>query len=219
MVNIYGQVTGINGRVAQVFEDTVSVDAPTALFKEYLQTSSVYQKILPLRPGLYKLDIVVKDMKSGNVGTVNQRLAVPRFPEERLSASTMILAEYMEPVPARQVATGQFILGDHKVRPNVKEEFTQSKDLNVWLQVYGLKVDEATHKPSATVETLITRNGKEVKRLVEGNENFSGGAQQMTVAQTMPLKDFEPGEYAIQVKVTDNLTKELVASTGKFSIK
>ena len=219
MVHLYGKITGINGRTAQIFEDTVSVDAPTALFKDYLLTSSVYQKIVPLRPGLYKLDLVVRDVKSGNTGTVNQRLAVPRFPEERLATSTLILAEFMESLPARQVATGQFILGDHKVRPNVREEFVKTKDLNVWLQVYGLKVDEATHKPSATVETLITRNGKEVKKLVEGNEEFSGGAQQMTVAQTLPLADFEPGEYSIQVKVTDNLTKELVASTGKFTVK
>jgi hypothetical protein len=216
---LYGKITGINGRTAQIFEDTVSVDAPTALFKDYLLTSSVYQKIVPLRPGLYKLDLVVRDVKSGNTGTVNQRLAVPRFPEERLATSTLILAEFMESLPARQVATGQFILGDHKVRPNVREEFVKTKDLNVWLQVYGLKVDEATHKPSATIETLITRNGREVKKLVEGNEEFSGGAQQMTVAQTLPLADFEPGEYAIQVKVTDNLTKELVASTGKFTVK
>jgi hypothetical protein len=219
MVHLYGKITGINGRTAQIFEDTVSVDAPTALFKDYLLTSSVYQKIVPLRPGLYKLDLVVRDVKSGNTGTVNQRLAVPRFPEERLATSTLILAEFMESLPARQVATGQFILGDHKVRPNVREEFVKTKDLNVWLQVYGLKVDEATHKPSATVETLITRNGQEVKKLVEGNEEFSGGAQQMTVAQSVPLADFEPGEYSIQVKVTDNLTKELVASTGKFTVK
>jgi len=219
VVHLYGKVTGINGRVAQIFEDTVSVDAPTALFKDYLQTSSVYQKIIPLRPGLYKLDLVVQDTKSGNTGTVNQRLAVPRFPEERLATSTLILAEYMEALPARQVATGQFILGDHKVRPNVKEEFAANRDLNVWLQVYGLKVDEGTHKPSATIETLITRNGQEVKKVVEGNEEFSGGAQQMTVAQTLPLTGFEAGEYSIQVKVTDNLTKELVASTGKFTVK
>ena len=218
-VHILGRITGINGRVAQVFEEDARVDAPVALFKESLLTSSVYQKIVPLRPGLYKLDLVVKDMKSGNVGTINQRLAVPRFPEERLATSSLILAEYMELLPARQVATGQFILGDHKVRPNVKEDFVKTRDLNVWLQVYGLKVDEGTHKPSATVETLITRNGQEVKKVIEGNKEFSGGADQMTVAQTLPLKDFEPGEYAIQVKVTDNLTKELVASTGKFTVR
>jgi hypothetical protein len=88
-------------------------------YSGYLLTSSVYQKIVPLRPGLYKLDLVVRDVKSGNTGTVNQRLAVPRFPEERLATSTLILAEFMESLPARQVATGQFILGDHKVRPNV----------------------------------------------------------------------------------------------------
>src|SRR5438128_5297152 len=31
MVHVYGKITGINGRVAQVFEDTISQDIPTAL--------------------------------------------------------------------------------------------------------------------------------------------------------------------------------------------
>jgi len=219
MVHVYGKITGINGRVAQVFEDTISQDIPTALYKQSLENASIHQRIVPLRPGLYKLDLVLKDINSGNVGTINTRLAVPRYPDEKLSLSSLILADTIENVPSNQIASGSFILGSSKVRPNVKEEFKRDRDLNLWFQVYNLKLDEGSHKPSATVETLISRNGQEVKRTVEQANELSSAAAQMTLEKSVPLKEFEPGEYTVQVKVTDNLTKEIIASSQKFAVR
>ena len=219
MVHVYGKVTAINGRVAQVFEDTISQDIPDALFKQGLDSASIHQRIIPLRPGLYKLDLVLKDINSGNVGTINQRLAVPRYPDEKLSLSSLILADLVENLPSTQIGSGSFVLGSSKVRPNVKDEFKKDRNMNVWFQVYNLKLDEATHKPSATVEMLITRNGQEVKRTVEQSSELSSAAAQMTLSQAIALGDFEPGEYSLQVKVTDNLTKEITASTEKFAVR
>ena len=91
--------------------------------------------------------------------------------------------------------------------------------MNVWFQVYNLKLDEATHKPSATVEMLITKNDQQVKKIVEQSSELSSAAAQMTLSQAVPLSDFEPGEYKILVKITDNLTKDVIASTGKFAVR
>jgi len=209
----------VNGRRVQTFEDTFNQAVPNALFQKVLEGSAVYQKTVPLRPGLYKIDLVLKDMNSGNAGVITKSFPVPRIPDQKLATSSLIIADLIEPLPPRQVATGQFVLGGDKVRPNVSDEFKRDQDLHYWLQVYSLKVDEATHKPSATVETLITRGGKEVKRIVENASDISGAAQQMTLMKALPLKDFEPGEYTIQVKVTDNLTKDVVASPGKTTFK
>jgi GWxTD domain-containing protein len=221
MVHVYGKITGVTGRVAPggVFEDTISQDIPDALFKQSLEGASIHQKIVPLRPGLYKLDLVLKDINSGNVGTVSQRLQVPRFPDEKLQLSSLILADLVENLPSSQIGSGSFILGSNKVRPNVNDEFRHDKPLNLWFQVYNLKVDDASHKPSATVETLITKNGKEVKKDVEQASELSNAAAQMTLSKSIQLKDFEPGEYSVQVKVTDNLTKDVIASAEKFVVR
>src|SRR5437870_16702 len=221
VVHVYGKITGITGRVAPggVFEDTISQDIPDALFKQQLEGGAIHQKIIPLRPGLYKLDLVLKDINSGNVGTVSQRLQVPRFPEDKLQLSSLILADVVENLPPSQVGSGSFILGANKVRPNVNDDFRKDKNLNLWFQVYNLKLDEATRKPSATVEMLITKNGREVKREIEQASELSNAAAQMTLSKNVPLKDFEPGEYSVQVKVTDNLTKDVIASAEKFTVR
>src|SRR5580693_1028665 len=102
-MNVFGRVSTLTGRVVQTFEDPVSKDFPDSLFQQSLKLQSIYQKAVPLRPGLYRLDIVVKDVQSGNVGVVNTRLAVPRYADERLDASTLILADQLEHVPAKQI--------------------------------------------------------------------------------------------------------------------
>jgi hypothetical protein len=219
LANIFVRITGINGRPAATLEKTIQADIPAALFQGMLEKDVFHQEVVPLRPGRYKLEIVIKDMHSNNVGTDRLALTVPRFPEGNLSTSSMILADLIENVPLNQIGSGAFVLGSTKVRPNVKDEFTADQDLKLWLQVYNLKVDEQTHKPSAKIETLITRNGQEVRKLVEDSTELSGAAQQMTIVQSTALKDFAPGAYAIQVKITDNLSKDVVQSIGKFTVR
>ncbi len=49
-VNIFGRVTGITGKVAQTFEDTVQVDVPTELLEKTMEHSSLYWKAVPFVP-------------------------------------------------------------------------------------------------------------------------------------------------------------------------
>src|SRR3989440_1699615 len=109
VVNVFGKITGITGRVAPggIFEDTISQNIPHALFKQQLDGGSIHQKIIPLRPGLYKLDLVLKDINSGNVGTVSQRLQVPRFPEDKLQLSSLILADIVENLRSEERRVGK----------------------------------------------------------------------------------------------------------------
>ena len=122
---------------------------------------AIYQKAVPLSPGLYRLDIVLKDVNSGNVGVVNTRLAVPRFQDDQLSSSSLILADEIQRVSTKDIGLGQFVLGDVKVRPKLDQTFTPSDNMGVFLQVYNLKVDDKTHKADASVEYRVTKDREE----------------------------------------------------------
>jgi 5-hydroxyisourate hydrolase-like protein (transthyretin family) len=169
---------------------------------------------------VYSLYVAIEDVNGGNIGTIKQRLAVPRFPEEGLAMSTLVLADKLEPLPPRSISPDiRFVLGDHFVRPSVRAEFVQDQALKIWTQAYGLKVDEKTHKPSAAVEIVVSRDGSEVKKIVTDAREFSGAAQQVTVIKEVALADFTPGQYTVQLKVTDNLTKDSVSSSEKFTVR
>ncbi len=218
VLNIFGQITGINGRIAETFEDTVEIPIPDALYARSLDSARVYQKTVPLRPGRYKLDLVIKDIHSGNVGTLTEALTVPRYPEGQLAASSLIIADLIEPISTRSFGTEQFGLGDLKVRPSVGAEFRTGDALNYWLQVYHLAIDDASFRPSATIETLILRDGEQIERIVESTDDFSNAARQMTLHKTIMLDGFTPGEYSLQVRVIDNLGGNVTAQTGRFTV-
>ena len=113
-VNIFGRVTGLTGKVAQTFEDTVQVDVPNDLLEKTVEHSSLYWKAIPLRPGRYRFDVVVKDVNGDRVGTWSHGVLVPEFNEDKLASSSLILADHMEKVPTKNVGSGSFVIGETK---------------------------------------------------------------------------------------------------------
>jgi GWxTD domain-containing protein len=218
-LNIFGRVSTLTDKVVQTFEDPVIKDYPDSLFGLAVKQQSIYQKSLPLRPGLYRLDIVVKDVNSGNVGAINTRLAVPRYDEEKLEASTLILADQIERVPAKQIGTGQFVLGSSKVRPKLDANFTTSEKMGIYLQVYNLKPDEKTHKSDASFVYTVKKGDEQVMQFKETSADMKQTGEQVTIERLLPLATLTPGKYTLEVSATDKLAQTTISRSADFSIK
>ncbi|HEX9111412.1 MAG TPA: GWxTD domain-containing protein [Terriglobales bacterium] len=224
-VNIFGRVTTLTGRIAQTFEDTVQVDVPAELLPKTAENSSIYWKALPLKPGRYRFDIVVKDVNGDRKGSWSQGVQVPEFSEDHLSNSTLIVADQMEPVAAKNVGTGNFVIGTTKVRPRVSSpgkpvSFKRNQKLNFWMQVYNLSMDEKTHKASATIEYDVTdANNKAVIHTIESTDTMGNVGEQVTLQKTLSAANLQPGLYKIQIKVNDNVSKQKVDPTATFAVE
>jgi GWxTD domain-containing protein len=218
-IDIFGRVSTVTDKVVQTFEDSVSKDYPDSLFAMAVKQQSIYQKALPLRPGLYRLDLVIKDVSSGNVGAINTRLAVPRYDEDKLQASTLILADQIERVPAKQVGTGQFVLGSSKVRPKMDASFTAADKMGIYLQVYNLKPDEKTHKSDASFVYTVKRGDQQVMQFKETSSDMKQTGDQVTIERLLPLATLAPGKYTLEVSATDKLAQSTISRSAEFSIK
>jgi len=219
LVNIFGRITTFGGRTAQTFEDVVKVDVPADQLPQYLGQQRVYWQSIPLKPGTYKLSMVVKDINGGNMGTYNVALRVPRFDDETLSASSLILADNIQKVASKDIGKGQFVIGATKVRPKVDEKFGPSDRLGIYMQVYNLQTDEKTHKPNATVEYTLLRDDKQVWQHSETSAQIEGASQQMTLEKMLPLDNMQPGRYKLVVKVTDELGKMTITPSATFTVQ
>ena len=221
VINIFGRITTLTGRVVQTFEDSVSRDFPDSLYQQSLKLQSIYQKAVPLRPGLYRLDLVLKDVQSGNVGAVNNRLAVPRYADDKLEASSLILADQIEHVPAKQIGTGQFVLGSSKVRPRLEGDFTTADRLGIYLQVYNLKPDDATHKSSANFQFTVKKGNEPVPgmQFKETSEDLKQTGEQVTIERFLPLATLTPGKYTLEVNATDVHSNQTISRTADFTVK
>jgi GWxTD domain-containing protein len=227
VVNIFGRVTTLTGHIAQTFEDTVQADIPAELLARAAENSQVYWKAIPLRPGRYRVDIVVKDVNGDRVGTWSKGVQVPDFADDRLEASSLIVADLMEPVAAKNVGTGMFVIGATKVRPRVPPAdgkpmiFKRNQKMSFWMQVYNLGMDDKTHKASATVEynVVSATTNKAVIHTVESTDQMGNIGDQVTLQKTLSAANLDPGVYRIQIKVNDNISKQTVDPTVTFAVE
>jgi GWxTD domain-containing protein len=222
-MNLFARITTLSGRPVQTFEDTINRDVPNSLLQQSLKGYSIYQKAVPLSPGLYRLDIVIKDVNSGNVGVVNTRLGVPHYEEDKLSSSSLILADQIQRVSSKDIGVGQFVLGDVKVRPKMDSIFATNDNLGIFLQVYNLKVDDKTHKADAAVQYRVLRDGTdgnaEVMKFAETGEQLGERGEELTLERAVALKSLTPGKYKLEVQITDNVSKETITPSAEFTVK
>jgi GWxTD domain-containing protein len=228
-VNIFGRVSTLTDRVVQTFEDTAQVDVPAELLPRTAENSSVYWKALPLRPGRYKVEVAVKDVNGDRKGLWSRGIIVPEYSDDKLQTSSLIVADQMEPVPTKDVSTGNFVIGVTKVRPRVAPadgkpalfKRTNDQKANFWMQVYNLGVDEKTHKPSATFEYDIVNiaTNKPVVQKTESTDTMGNVGEQVTLQKSIALANLQPGVYRIEIKVNDNVSKQTVDPSATFAVE
>ena len=220
-MDIFGRVTTLTGRTVTTFDDPVEVDAPASTIQQTKAVQQIYQKQVPLSPGLYALDLVIKDTSSGNVGVVDTRLAVPQFKDDELNASSLILARQITPVSAKDIGLGQFVLGDVKVVPQMSRTFYPNEEMGVFLQVYNLKVDDKTHKPDISVEyrVLKDKNPNPVLKFDLGPDKLPAHGGELTLQDALTLGSLAPGQYKLEIAITDNLAKQSITPSQNFTIE
>jgi len=217
----------MTGRIIQTFEDTVQVDQPSDLLAKTLDSNALYWKALPLKPGPYRMDLVLKDVNGDRMGTWTRSIRVPEYSEDKLASSSLIIADQMEKVATKSVGTGNFVIGTTKIRPRMGTAngqpalFKRGQKASFWMQVYGLSMDEQTKKPSANIEYEIKNlaSQKQVVLLTENTGQLASAGEQITLEKSLPLVGLEPGIYQITIKVNDNVSKQAISPTAKFTVE
>jgi GWxTD domain-containing protein len=226
-VNILGRVSNLNHKAIQTFEEPVMVQVPSELLGRTQNNVSVYWKALPLRPGLYKIDIVIKDVNNpDHIGTWRRSVNVPKYDDDKLSASSLILADQMERVPSKDIGAGNFVIGNTRIRPRVPSgiaapvTFHRAQNLNFWMQVYNLGIDEKSKQNSATIEYQVvnTDNNKTILQTQELTSKTNPNSDQVTLERSMPLASLQPGKYKINITVNDGVSGQKIAESAPFVV-
>jgi len=216
-MNIFGRVTSVAGRRVGIFEDPVITTATPEELSEAKDRKSAYQKALPLSPGTYKVDVIVRDVTSGATGIKHLGFTVPKYDQARLSTSTMILAAKLESL-LDQPAVGQFVIGTTKVIPNVSGVYHRGQPVGLYLQIYNAGIDQTTLRPSVDVEYSLTKDGKEVGKQTEDWRGLSDSGQRLTLARLIDTRALPMGEYEVSIRIRDKVTGQSLAPSQKFNI-
>lgn len=216
-MNIYGKITAVSGKRSGVFEDSVTSSATAEELVEAKDRKSVYQKAIALTPGTYKVDVVVRDVVSGNKGIVSKGFTVPKYDDKKLSTSTMVLASKLRSTTEGDIG-GMFVIGNAKVIPNLSAVYKKGQEMGVYLQVYNAEIDQTTLRPAVEVEYVLTKDGKEVLRQNEDWQGLSDSGQRLTLARLLPTAQMPTGNYELKIKIKDRVGNQILEPAEKFTI-
>lgn len=215
-LNIAGRITSVTGRRVGFFEDAVITTATTAELVNATERKSAYQKALPMLPGRYRIDLLVRDVESGAAGVQHVGFQVPKLSSE-LAASSLVLASVLEQV-ADVPASRQFVIGDKKVIPNLTATYRRGAPIGVYMQIYNAVIDQTTLRPSVDVAYVLIKDGKEIGKQVEDWRGNSDSGRRLTVARLVDSRGLNPGEYAIEVRVRDHVSGQNLVQSANFTI-
>jgi GWxTD domain-containing protein len=228
VVNILGKVTTLTHKTVQTFEDTVSVEQPAELLEKSMDRKSIYWKAFPLLPGLYRLDIAVKDVNNpDHIGVFGQGITVPTYHDEKLATSSLILADQMSPVDSHSIGAGNCVIGNTKICPRVTPNsatpvnYKRNQQLNFWMQVYNLGIDEQSKSNLATVtyQIIDTSTNNVVFEKQLDSKELGAHSDQLTVEKTLPMAGLQPGKYKVTIKVNDTISKQEIAQSAPFVVE
>ena len=221
-IHLFGEFRTISGKIVQSFEQDMVIDGGPVQFRpDWLQHKSIGQKAVPLKPGQYRLDVVCKDVTSGFANNYNKQVSVPRLDPDTLSSSTLMLADDIETVPMRSIGTGQFVIGDTKVRPRLGSVFRRDETLGIYMKLYNFGTDENNRKPQGQVSYEVVRTGT-AEPIVATTEDVgkiqdASGAQ-VTLQKRLRLEQFAPGSYTLRIKITDKNRNQTLTQSAPFTV-
>jgi VWFA-related protein len=227
---------GDNGAVLDQLAKTHTVRVRGESYKRALRDGFVYVLTVPIKkPGAYQLRTALRDIATEHVGSASQFIEVPNIGKNRLTLSGIIISGTDPSAKASAAATPAGTVNKTPAsgassapgaRAGDSEEVIQDMDpqagpavrkfrrgmiLQYGYVVYNAVVDKGGARPQLQIQMRVFRDGREV---------FTGRVQPFDASGQTDLKriatggalqlgtEMTPGEYILQVIVTDPLAKE-----------
>jgi hypothetical protein len=174
-----------------------------------------------------------KNAPPAKMGVVKQTVTVPNFWAEELMTSSVILATKAEPLSTpltpEQQAESPYAIGGAKFTPSLDGKFSKKGELNIVFWIYNAGTD-SNRKPDVTIEyNFHQKTGETEKYFNKTNPqtlnaqslpaqfDFAAG-HQLPGSLTIPLASFPEGDFRLEIKVTDNLSKKSVTKDVRFNV-
>jgi len=225
VIDVAAVTFGESGEAVDGSDRTYTLQYKDAGYQSALKYGIDYAMQHPVKkPGGYQLRIALRDADTEQLGSASEFIEIPDVSKGKLLLSSLMLHPYMPPAgagspqaaqtPAGQ--TGGGITGSPAVRI-----FAPGQDILYEYQILNPQVD-SSQKPQIESSSRIFRDGKEI---------FTGKPQAVDTAAQPDIKKMEgggvlklggkmqPGDYVLQVVVTDKIAKTTVTQWSDFEVK
>ncbi len=165
------------------------------------------------KPGPFQYRVAIRDVVSNKVGSANQFVNVPNLKKDRLALSGIIFED-----ASRMDEDGNVRTSTDSVRDTALRQFRQRANVRYGLNIYNAKLSGG-NPASLLMQVKIYRDGAAMYEsspipVKQGAINEGG-----SIAASGLIRIGEgmlPGDYVVEVIVTDNNVQGRFASTSQF---
>lgn len=217
---VLAMLFGDNGMVVDQVSRTYTLTVRDDVFESIQKHGFVYHFSIPIKkPGAYQMRVAIRDSTSGKVGAASQFVEVPNLKKERLTLSAIVLENLNESQwnslfsanSNQSAATGGTVA--HRADPMTDtsvRKFRRGSILRYGVEVYNAK-SGPSKQTDLSIQVRVVHDGKIVMTGQKLPVNVAGQTdfERIKVGGALNLvTGMRPGDYILQIIVTDNLAKE-----------
>jgi len=223
-IDIMAMTFGDNGVVVDQDDKVYTIRVPPQDYQRTVAQGITYSVSLPIKKaGAYQLRIAIRDTVTQRVGSANQLIEIPDVKKGRLMLSgiTMrgVTPSSVANATAGEAATAAAPIVSQSQRADEGDpqsgrairKLRRGMVMEYAYFIYNARTDKGARRPQLETQIRLFRDGQQV---YSGKVREYNGAQQADLRQLVAGGSFllgremEPGEYVLQVVVTDKLAKE-----------
>ncbi|MBA3805590.1 MAG: hypothetical protein H0X14_07755 [Acidobacteria bacterium] len=205
---------GDNGTIVDQVNKTHTLRVRDSIRERAVENGFTYTLNLPVKKaGAYQLRAALRDSASEHVGSASQFIEIPDIKKNRLMLSGLVISGINRAkAAAASIEPGADETAD-QTDPQanaVMRRFKRGMALQYDYLIFDARLDKATSRPQLETQVRVFRDGQPIftgspKPFNAGNQAdlkrlIAGGALQLGT-------DMTPGEYVLQLIVTDALAK------------
>jgi hypothetical protein len=211
-IDFGGLVSDAAGETVASFSDSLSMPADPALQREGGDKEWNYSGMIPLKPGIYQVRVAVRDSRTGRTGSSLQWVDVPQFSPDKITLGSIFLQENgagraMEADAVPDLMNGSDI--------SIRRRFSRSSRVSYFLRVLNPRL------AAIAMQTRIYRGNRIVFQSVPGppDAKSSGDVSRMLIRGTLPLENLAPGDYTLEILVSEPASNPAPVQRIKFWIR
>jgi GWxTD domain-containing protein len=214
-MSFFGVIENAAGEVVSVFDEPITVaESKTDLYVD---------KSLRLQPGEYRgtFGLAINN-KPVTIASTQMKLA--GIDVEKPSISPLLISNNIFPLTSPQMPTDPFAFGGIKVVPKGDRTFKNTDELWYFFELRKPGLDPTTNQPKIQVGVDVTGtvDGKTKKMrnpLMEmPAQELKGVPGHYAVGSAIPLQTFGAGDYTIELKVLDTVSKQTWTIKESFKV-
>lgn len=174
------------------------------------------QVVLALSPGEYDIVLGLKYAQSDKYSIEKEDIDVPNYWDGALALGSLILSDRVENISPGTEEVSAFNFGQVFAFPKQDNVFRKSETLNLFYQIYNASTE---NNQVGLSQEISLKSGSRTYRLPENPlEREVPEGQVIISGFPIPLIQMEPGEYELIVKITDNISKQIIEKAAKILV-